>query len=73
MKVLAVDIDGTYIRYACMEDTTSIRQRGKIFTPKEGRDVSCPFHVPPAEVVTAKFRHDANLIGALQCYLADPS
>lgn len=34
---------------------------------------ACPFHVPPAEVVTAKFRHDANLIGALQCYLADHS
>lgn len=34
---------------------------------------ACPFHIPMAEIVTSKFRHDANLIGALQCFLADPS
>ena len=34
---------------------------------------ACPFHIPMAEIVTSKFRHDANLIGAFQCYLADPS
>lgn len=28
-----------------------------------------PFHIPPAEVVAGKFYNDANLIGALQCYL----
>ena len=38
MKVLVVDIDGTYIRYASMEDAMSIGQRGKIFTPQEGRE-----------------------------------
>lgn len=30
----------------------------------------CPYHVPQAEVVSCKFQNDANLIGALQCFLA---
>ena len=30
----------------------------------------CPYHVPHAEVVSCKFQNDANLIGALQCFLA---
>ena len=30
----------------------------------------CPYHVPHAEVVSCKFQNDANLVGALQCYLA---
>ena len=38
MKVLTVDIDGTYIRYACMDEFMNIAQRGKIFTPQEGRE-----------------------------------
>ena len=29
----------------------------------------CPYDVPRAEVVTCKFQNDANLIGALQCWL----
>lgn len=29
----------------------------------------CPYHVPHAEVVSCKFQNDANLVGALQCYL----
>lgn len=32
---------------------------------------SCPYSVPRAEVVCCKFQNDANLIGALQCFLAD--
>jgi len=31
----------------------------------------CPYVVPEAEVVACKFQNDANLFGALQCYLAD--
>ena len=31
----------------------------------------CPYHVPHADVVACKFQNDANLIGALQCFLAD--
>ena len=38
MKVLAVDIDGTYIRYASIDKYMNIEQRGKIFTPQEGRE-----------------------------------
>lgn len=30
----------------------------------------CPYRVPRAEVVACTFRNDANLIGALQCFLA---
>ena len=30
---------------------------------------ACPYDVPRAEVVTCKFQNDANLIGALQCWL----
>lgn len=30
----------------------------------------CPYHVPHAEVVSCKFQNDANLVGALQCFLA---
>ena len=37
MKVLVVDIDGTYIKYACMDEYMKIEQKGKIFTPQEGR------------------------------------
>ncbi|MGL5436418.1 MAG: ROK family protein [Lachnospiraceae bacterium] len=29
----------------------------------------CPYHVPNADVVCCKFQNDANLIGALQCFL----
>ena len=31
---------------------------------------ACSYDVPHAEVVTAKFQNDANLVGALQCWLA---
>lgn len=37
MKILTVDIDGTYIHYACINENMKITQRGKIFTPQEGR------------------------------------
>ena len=37
MKVLVVDIDGTYIKYACIDEYMKMEQRGKIFTPQEGR------------------------------------
>lgn len=29
----------------------------------------CPYHIPQAEVVSCKFQNDANLVGALQCFL----
>lgn len=29
----------------------------------------CPYDVPHAEVVTCKFHNDANLVGAVQCFL----
>ena len=32
---------------------------------------ACPYYVPHAEIVTCKFQNDANLIGALQCFLAE--
>ena len=38
MKVLAVDIDGTYLSYACMDEFITIERRGKIFTLQEGRE-----------------------------------
>ena len=38
MRVLTVDIDGTYIRYACMDEYMKIDRRGKIFTPQDGRE-----------------------------------
>lgn len=38
MKVLVVDIGGTFIKYACMEEDMSILSRGKVETPKEGRE-----------------------------------
>ena len=31
----------------------------------------CPFKLPQAEIVTSKFYHDANLIGALQCWITE--
>ena len=30
----------------------------------------CPYQIPRAEIVTCKFQNDANLIGALQCFLS---
>ncbi len=30
----------------------------------------CPYDVPHAEVVSCKFQNDANLVGALQCFLS---
>jgi len=38
MKILTVDIDGTFIRYACMDEFMNISRRGKIFTPQDGRE-----------------------------------
>lgn len=38
MKVLTVDIDGTYIRYACMDEFMNTDRRGKVFTPQDGRE-----------------------------------
>ena len=32
--------------------------------------VQCPYQVPHAQVVACQFHNDANLIGALQCFLA---
>ena len=37
MRVLTVDIDGTYLTYACMNEFMEIERRGKIFTPQESR------------------------------------
>ncbi len=31
----------------------------------------CPYQIPRAEVVACKFQNDANLIGALQCWLEE--
>lgn len=31
----------------------------------------CPYSIPHAEVVTCAFSNDANLIGALSCWLED--
>ncbi len=31
--------------------------------------IRCPYHLPHADVVTCKYQNDANLIGALQCFL----
>ena len=36
--ILAVDIGGTYIKYAFMKEDMSIERRGQVATPKEGRE-----------------------------------
>ena len=54
MSILSFDIGGTSIKYALMGKDAVILSRGKIPTPQEGR---------------SKFQNDANLYGALQCYL----
>ena len=38
MKVLVVDIGGTYIKYACMKENMEILERGKVRTPQDGRE-----------------------------------
>ena len=38
MSILSVDIGGTFIKYALMSRNGNIISRGKIATPKEGRD-----------------------------------
>ncbi len=38
MKVLVVDIGGTYIKYAYMREDMTILDRGKVETPKSGRE-----------------------------------
>ena len=38
MKILTIDIGGTFIKYARMSETMDISSRGKIPTPLEGRD-----------------------------------
>ena len=128
MSILSIDIGGTFIKYALMEQDAAILSRGKIPTPQKGRtelveaigrlyddmpDVEgiavqifnlqtildseriaigggisaqpvlieyirrhlnqlysdCPYRIPRAEIVTCKFQNDANLYGAMQCYL----
>ncbi len=31
---------------------------------------NCPYNIPKAEIVACKFQNDANLIGAMQCFLS---
>lgn len=128
MSILSIDIGGTFIKYALMEQDAAILSRGKIPTPQKGRtelveaigrlyddmpDVEgiavqifnlqtildseriaigggisaqpvlieyirrhlnqlysdCPYRIPRAEIVICKFQNDANLYGAMQCYL----
>ncbi len=38
MKVLVIDIGGTYIKYACMDENMSILTRGSIKTPTDSRE-----------------------------------
>lgn len=38
MKVLVIDIGGTFIKYACMKEDMSILTRGKVKTPTESRE-----------------------------------
>lgn len=38
MKILAVDVGGTFIKYATMNESAEIVERGKIPTPMTGRD-----------------------------------
>lgn len=38
MKILTVDIGGTYIKYACMEEDMTVLAKGKVPTPQEGRE-----------------------------------
>lgn len=38
MKVLVIDIGGTFIKYACMTEDMQILDRGKVETPQENRE-----------------------------------
>lgn len=38
MQILTVDIGGTFIKYACMQEDMSVLAKGKIPTPQEGRE-----------------------------------
>ena len=38
MQILTVDIGGTFIKYACMQENMSVLVKGKIPTPQEGRE-----------------------------------
>ncbi len=38
MKILVIDIGGTYIKYACMDENMLIHIRGKVKTPTESRE-----------------------------------
>lgn len=38
MNVLAIDIGGTFLKYACMDEEMRFLSRGKIPTPQEGRE-----------------------------------
>ena len=38
MRVLAIDIGGTFMKYACMDENLQFLSRGKIETPLDGRE-----------------------------------
>lgn len=38
MNILAIDIGGTFIKYACMDEELRFLSRGKVPTPQEGRE-----------------------------------
>ena len=38
MRVLSVDIGGTFIKYACMDEDMQFLSRGKVETPQDGRE-----------------------------------
>ena len=38
MKISVIDVGGTFIKYACMNEQSEILSRGKIPTPMSGRE-----------------------------------
>lgn len=38
MKILSIDIGGTFVKYAVMDETSGMYEKGKISTPQSGRE-----------------------------------
>lgn len=85
MNYLVLDVGGSAIKFALMNDKVEFLEKGQVKTPKESIEEFTEtigrifykylnfnkYNFVRPEVVRCKYRNDSNLIGALYHYLTN--
>ena len=76
---LCLDVGGTSIKYALVDESLELREHGKVQTPYEGVEAYLSLlayicrmtfgGMPEPQVATCKYFNEANLLGAYANYL----